>query len=258
MSDPILDTLDAATRQEVEAASRVLRFRSGEHVIVEGQEPDAIYFLRRGAIRVYHRGVAEREIVVMFCRAPAMFGEIEVIRGVPHIENVASMTDDTEILAVPRAVFLALMEREPRVTLALLHDTCAKLAMASHNQKALACQDVRTRLATFLVSYAMFDGAPRGAAEVRIRAQLTQDDMAAALGVTRRAVAQEIARWTKLGVLDRDDGRYVVRQMAALSNEAATAHIGLVYDGTVGLVVVPGSGESPPGMSREDAKVAKI
>ena len=109
MPDPILDTLDAATRQEVEAASRVLRFRSGEHVIVEGQEPDAIYFLRRGAIRVYHRGVADREIVVMFCRAPAMFGEIEVIRGVPHIENVASMTDDTEILAVPRAAFHALM-----------------------------------------------------------------------------------------------------------------------------------------------------
>jgi hypothetical protein len=66
--------------------------------------------------------------------------------------------------------------------------------------------------------------------------------MAAALGVTRRAVAQEIARWTKLGVLDRADGRYVVRQMGALSSEAATAHIGLVYDGTVGLVVVPGSG----------------
>jgi predicted transcriptional regulator of viral defense system len=92
----------------------------------------------------------------------------------------------------------------------------------------------------------MFDGAPSGTAEVRIRAQLTQDDMAAALGVTRRAVAQEIARWTKLGVLDRDEGRYVVRQMGALSNEAATAHIGLVYDGTSGLVVVPGSGGPDP------------
>jgi CRP/FNR family transcriptional regulator len=243
---PILDTLDPETRRQVEAASTLLHFRSGGAVIVEGQGGDALYFLRRGAIRVFHRGAADREIVVMFCRAPAMFGEIEVIRGVDHIENVAAMSDDTEILAVPGRVFLDLLERDPRMTLALLHDTCAKLAMASHNQKALATQDVRTRLATFLVSYAMFDGAPRGASEVRIRAQLTQDDMAAALGVTRRAVANEIARWTKLGVLDRDDGRYVVRQMGALSAEAATAHIGLVYDGTVGLVVVPGSGATSP------------
>ena len=245
MSDPILDTLDAETRQKVEAASQVLRFRSGDHVIEAGQGADFIYFLRRGAIRIYHRGPADREIVVMFCRAPAMFGEVEVIHDVPHFVNVAAMSDGTEILAVPRAVFLDLLERDPLLTRALLRDTSAKLRMASYNQKALATQDVRTRLATFLVAYAMFDGAPRGPSELRIRAQLTQDDMAAALGVTRRAVAQEIARWTKLGVLDRDEGRYVVCQMGALSGEAATAHIGLVYDGSVGLVVVPGSDESP-------------
>ena len=243
MSDPILDTLDAATRAKVESESSLLRFRGGDQVIEEGQGADAVYFLRRGAIRIYHRGAANREIVVMFCRAPAMFGEVEAIHDVPHFVNVVAMTDDTEILAVPRAVFLDLLERDPLLTRALLRDTCAKLRMASYNQKALACQDVRTRLATFLVAYAMFDGAPTGPAEVRIRAQLTQDDMAAALGVTRRAVAQEIARWTKLGILDRDDGRYVVRQMGALSGEAATAHIGLVYDGAIGLVVVPGSSE---------------
>ena len=143
----------------------------------------------------------------------------------PHIENVAAMEDGTEILAVPRAVFLELIERDPRVTLALLHDTCAKLAMASHNQKALACQDVRTRLATFLVSYAMFDGAPRGATEVRICAPLTQDDMAAALGVTRRAVAQEIARWTKLGVLDREPVGAVLRVPAAAESRG-NLHVG--------------------------------
>lgn len=239
-SSPILAALTADEWQRLESGSSVLRFRSGEAVVVEQQEPTAIFFLLSGAIRVFHRGAAAREIVVMFCRAPAMFGEIEVVLGVPHIENVAAMVDDTEILAVPRALVLELLEENARVAVALLRDTCSKLAMASHNQKALFCQDVRTRLATFLVSYAMFEGEP-GDGTVRIRAHLTQDDMAAALGVTRRAVADEISRWTKGGVLDRQGGHYVVLQLDRLCAEAATAHIGLVFDSAAGLVVVPGN-----------------
>lgn len=239
-SSPILDALTADERLEVDRAATVRRFGAGQPVLVEGEEPTAIHFLRAGAIRVFHRGGAGREIVVMFCRAPAMFGEIEVVLGVPHIENVAAVADDTEILAVPRATVLWLLDRNPRIAVALLRDTCAKLAMASHNQKALATQDVRTRLATFLVSYAMFDGVGRTATEVRIRARLTQDDMAAALGVTRRAVADEISRWSKLGALDREAGHYVIRRLDLLSSEAATAHIGLVYDSASGLVVVAG------------------
>jgi CRP/FNR family transcriptional regulator len=237
--NPLLGLLSAEERTWLDERSSIRRCRAGELLVQEGQDPGHIFFLVRGAIRVFHRIATGREIVVMFCRAPAIFGEIEVVLGVAHIENVAVLEHDTEVLLVPRAVFLELLERNARVTLAMLRDTCSKLAMASHNQKALACQDVRTRLATFLVAYALFDGDVLGPGHVRIRAHLTQDDMAAALGVTRRAVADEVARWQKLGVLERADGRYVIQQLAALSSEAAPEHIGLVYDSASGLVVLP-------------------
>jgi CRP/FNR family transcriptional regulator, cyclic AMP receptor protein len=242
--NPIIGLLRPEERLRLAGQSAVLQFAAGEAILEEGQPPERIFLLQRGAVRVFHRSPAGREIVVMFCRAPAIFGELEVILDVPHIENVAALEEGTEVVAVPRAAFLAILEENVGVTRALLRDTCAKLAMASHNQKALACQDVRTRLATFLLSYALFEGERRGAAEVRIRTRLTQDDMAGALGVTRRAVADEIARWQKRGVLARQGGHYVICQLDVLSSEAAPSHIGLVYDSAAGLVVVPGS--APP------------
>ena len=58
-----------------------------------------------------------------------------------------------------------------------------------------------------------------------IRLPLTQDDMANALGVTRRAVANEIARWQKGGVIERRAGRYVICRPHVLTEEGTPGEV---------------------------------
>ncbi len=172
----------------------------------------------------------------MFCGAPAVFGEIEAVLGMQHIEFVSTM-DACQMLLVPNEVFLRCLDEQPAFGRTMVADVCAKLAMASHNQKALAFQDLSTRLATLLVSYAMFDGKPTSDGVV-IQLPITQDDMAQALGVTRRGVSKAITQWLNEGLLSRRQSRYVLHRIDVLTELAAAQHIGLTYARPTGLTIV--------------------
>lgn len=225
--NPIFAPL-TSSQLEILAARSVLRhFDARETVLVEGDDPDHVYALTAGSVRVFHASPSGLEVIVKIFRPPAVFGEMEVISQLPFLENVDTL-EASELVMIPAQEFLTVVRANQRMALALLTDVCARLCIATHNEKGLAFQDVRTRLANFLVCYAEFDGVPtpRG---VRIRLRLTQDDMATALGVTRRAVAKEILRWQRGGVIERSQGRYVIRDREALASEAAALHLAVTY-----------------------------
>lgn len=238
-STPFLDAFGAERRATLIAASRRRTVAAGEQLIAEGDPVRCATVVLSGTVRVFHRSPSGVELVVMFCRGPALVGELEVVLGIDHIENVSAI-DAGEVLEIPAAAFRAAIEAEQGGALALLRHGYQMLAMASHNQKALAFQDVRTRLATLLLAYSVFDGqrAPDG---LVLRSRMTQDDLASALGVTRRAVGKEITRWQRERALATRGGRYVIVDASALAREAAGEHIGLTYDMTRGLLVMPAS-----------------
>jgi CRP-like cAMP-binding protein len=223
-------------RRELAAASRLETFEPHGVVLSEGKPSSCVYLLVSGAIRVFHLSAGGLEVVVMFCRAPSLFGEIEAVLGIPHIENVTAL-ERSELLFIPNDRFLHHLECDAAFARTMVADVCAKLAMASHNQKALAFQDISTRLATLLISYAAFDGK-RMLDGIELELPITQDDMANALGITRRAVSKTITRWLDGGLISRRGGRYVLHKIRELTELAAAAHIGLGYDNQTGLTII--------------------
>jgi CRP-like cAMP-binding protein len=82
----------------------------------------------------------------------------------------------------------------------------------------MAFQNVRARLARLLVDFAEMEGHNFEVGR-RIRIALTQDEMAHALAVTRRAVSKEFSRWQEQELVGRVDGFYVVRNLDKLRQE---------------------------------------
>lgn len=232
----VFGSVEASVRREILASCTRQSFAARDPVIVEGQASRHVFVLLSGAVRVFHLAPSGLELVVMFCRAPAVFGEIEAVLRMQHIEFVSTM-DASDMLLVPNEVFLRCLDRHPAFGRTMVADVCSKLAMASHNQKALAFQDLAMRLATLLVSYAMFDGK-QTVDGVMIQLPITQDDMAQALGVTRRGVSKVITHWIDDGLISRRQSRYVLHRMDQLTELAAVEHIGLTYARPTGLTIV--------------------
>lgn len=217
--NPLFAAVSAAHRARLLAEARVRRFAAGERVLDEGAPPDFLYALQAGAARVFHASPSGLEVVIKVFRPPAVFGEMEAIVGVPMLENVDCL-EPSELLLVPRPLLLDLVAGDHRFAVGLLRDVCVRLCTASQHEKALAFHSVRERLANFLVACADHDGVAvdRG---ILLRGRLSQDTMAAALGVTRRSIATEIIRWKKAGVLTQRGASYVVVDRAALAAEAS-------------------------------------
>lgn len=226
-SNPIFARVKPADRPRYEARCRVQRYQARDVVLEEGDEPGFLYALLAGSVRVYHASPGGLEVILKIFRAPAVFGEMEAIVGIPMLENVACL-EPVELLIVPRDLLLEEIDGNHAIAAALLRDVCARLCIASQNEKSLAFHSIRERLAHFLCNYAECDGeaTSRG---TRIRVKLSQDSMAAALGVTRRSIATEVIRWQKLGLLEQRAGHYVVLEPVALAREAGQLELGLHY-----------------------------
>ncbi len=85
---------------------------------------------------------------------------------------------------------LSALRQDAAAAVALLVDVATRLALASQNEKSLAFDPVTVRLANYLIDIAGFTNAS-DAKELELR--ITQDDMAAAVGATRRSIAKDIS-----------------------------------------------------------------
>jgi len=223
--NPVFSVASPEERGRLIGASRQRTFAAGEPIIVEGQTAESVFALEEGAVRVFHLSPKGEEVVVKLFRAPAIFGEAEALGGVTHQEHVSAL-GVSRVLVIPLRAVVQLLRAEPECAFRLLVDVAARLAIAAYNEKSLAFHPLTIRLANYLLDYAAWTNPP-GAPELRI--SLTQDEMAAAVGGTRRSVAKDMIAWQEEGILERHGRHYVLRDIEALRRYSDGGRLELTY-----------------------------
>lgn len=217
----------AADESIAELASRswLRRCAPDQLVLVEGEPALNIHALVQGAVRVFHMSPDGDEVTLKLFRAPALFGEAEALSGIAYLEHVAAV-DSCEIVSMPTEAFLAFLDKEPRCAIRMLKDVATRLAISAYNEKSLAFHPATIRLANYLIDYTEWTN-PAGTTAPALK--LNQDQMAAAVGVSRRSVAKDMAAWQQEGILQRRDGHYIVLNMEALRGYCDPDRLTLTY-----------------------------
>jgi CRP-like cAMP-binding protein len=223
---PLLRLLEPHILDAVLKASTNAHFRANRHILREGEEPKSAFLLLAGAVRVYHRHNDGNEVTVKLFRAPALFGEMEVLAERPFLEWVATL-EPCDLLVLPATVLRKLVQTQKAFAEALVKDLAARLCIATHNERALAFCDVDTRLATLLLDYADLAGKPEEDG-VRISLRVTQESMAHDLAVSRKSLVRSLAKLAQLNIVDKREGRYVILDRAALAARSSGT-LGLRY-----------------------------
>jgi CRP-like cAMP-binding protein len=222
---PLFAILDPPARSALLQSSRSVSFRADRTIFRAGEAATCAYFLLSGAVRQFHRK-GEVEATVKLFRAPALFGEMEVLAQQSYLENAKTL-EPSEILIVPANLFRQLVDKQPAFAAALVRDLSARLCIASSNERCLAFDDIDTRLANLLLDYVNLAGDPCDGG-VRIQTKLSQERMALDLGVSRKSVVRSLDRLVSLGLVEKIDGRYLVRDVEALRAQSS-AGLGLVH-----------------------------
>jgi CRP-like cAMP-binding protein len=100
------------------ARSRVVRFVAGEEIFAEGDDPDGLYLIVAGAVRIQARG-AGGEVLLAMLGPNELFGEMGVLDGERRSGNAEAVERST-LFFVPAEAFEELASQSSALCVRLL------------------------------------------------------------------------------------------------------------------------------------------
>ena len=186
------------------------RVPRGAYLFFQGDPADALYVVRSGSFAILLSSPDGRELVINEMRCGDCFGELGLLTGHSRSTNaVARAPGDNEVLVIPRAAFLAILDEEPLLSRRLLETTAQRLRNSSEREGALAFLDAQARLARVLL------GLDEQASE-RGYVTISQEELAQRAGLTRQTVATALGRWRRKGWLITGRGHIMLLNRAQL------------------------------------------
>ena len=182
----------------------------------EGDPGDALLVLEGGQVRVSRFAASGREAVLAVAAAPAALGELALLDGAPRDATVTAQ-GPVAVRLVPRAAFLALLEREPAAARGLLATLAGWVRRANRRQADLLGLDVPGRLAKWLLGRAGDDTGERVRPGTTVVLGRTQGELAAELGTTRESLNRALRGFVDLRLVEADGDRVALRDPAGLA-----------------------------------------
>lgn len=195
--NPLFSGLDADSIKTIARLCQTRRVPAGQTLFVKGDPGDALYGVRRGQIRI-ETGTATGERLTIDVFGPGdLFGEIAVLDGRPRTADAVA-AEDAELFVLPRAEFLSHLEHEPHLAIRLIELLCGRLRATNERTEEMMFLPLQTRLARRLSTLAEDFGS---------ELQITQDELAGLVGVTRESVNRQLRAWRETGIVKLGRGR---------------------------------------------------
>jgi CRP-like cAMP-binding protein len=208
---PFFSGLGEDALERVATGTRMRRFRRGEVIFHAGDPGDGLFILVSGEVKISLPSETGDEAIIATLHAGDVFGELALLDGAPRSATATALIA-TEAIVLPRDRFHDLIATEPAVRDALLASLAAELRRLTTHVEELHFLDMTGRLAARLVrlaeeaSAAGSAGASPASGAIRLRATLTQAELASMVGCTRQSVNKLLGQFADDGLvrLDRE------------------------------------------------------
>lgn len=181
-------------------------------VFAQADPGNALFGVVSGRVRISASSADGREVFLNIMEPGDTFGEIALLDGRPRTAS-ASVMSPAELLIITRDQFLGLLGREPLLMDHLLRLLCARLRWVSGFAEDSALLSVPARLARRLLSLSTLHGRESASG---IELELSQDEIARFLGLSRQIVNQHLQNWKADRWVALARGRIIILDARAL------------------------------------------
>jgi CRP-like cAMP-binding protein len=207
--------LPAAELDELANAAHFVQLEAGQLLFVKDEPGHQLYVVSRGVIRISSNSLDGKETILNLLRAGQMFGEVAVLDGQDRTSN-ATAHEATELLVLERRDLMGFLERNPEAMRRMLVAVCARLRWISEALEDAHFLDLPRRLAKRILLLAQLFGHRHSSGGIRIAVQLSQQDLAELLVVTRESVNRQMRLWEADGILSLSGGYLLVTDIERL------------------------------------------
>lgn len=200
--------------QALEPVAREDAYRPREYVFMEGDPALWFCLVRTGRVKILRHSRTGKDVVLELLGPGEPFGGVAVIERCPYPAS-AQATEATVIVKIPQAPLVALAERHPSIIKEMALMIGRRLRDAHAAVKSLAVDPVEARLAATLLRLAR-EGTPAKHG-LALPFHLTRQSLADMTGTTVETTIRIVGRWLKEGLLLDEGGRFVLKDVDALT-----------------------------------------
>ena len=190
------------------------RYAAGQEIVGQQDDTKDVYFIVRGEVRVTVFSLSGKEVAFRDMRAGQSFGELAAIDGGPRSANVVALADSL-IASMPAKVFWDVLHDHPEVAAAVMRHLTRLVRRLSERVFEISTLAVRNRIHAELLRLARRNMDDDNSAA--ISPAPTHADIASRVSTHREAVTRELNDLTRAGLIERQSGTLMIRDVAELA-----------------------------------------
>lgn len=182
----------------VSGGRTIAEYSKGDRIFTQGDDADAVFYLRKGKVKIATTSKQGKEAVVALIDARAFFGEGCLIGQSRRLSTATALTDVTA-MRLSKAAMTKTLQAEPKFAELF---TAHLLTRNSRIEEDLVDQlfnSSEKRLARILLLLANFGKSDR---PEHVIAKVSQETLAEMVGTTRPRVNHFMNKFRKLGFIE--------------------------------------------------------
>lgn len=215
--------LDQATLASARAHCRLRRYGAGQEVFGQQSDKRDVFFVVHGRVRVTIFASTGREVAFRELGSGAAFGEVSAIDGLDRSASVVAL-EDSALATMSADLFRALLRERPELAERVLRNFARLIRSLTDRVVEFSTLAVQNRVQAELVRMARTAGVEKNLA---LLAPVPRHaDIASRVATNREAVARELNRLAREGVVERRATGLAIldfRRLAAMVESAGEA-----------------------------------
>ncbi|MCL6442325.1 MAG: Crp/Fnr family transcriptional regulator [Alicyclobacillus sp.] len=183
-------------------------YERGAYVFMEGQEREAVYFIRRGLIKVLKVDEEGREHIVNILGRGMMFPHVGFFQDTPY-PGTAQAMEPSILFSIRCKQFDDLLIENPEIARKVMRVMGERILMLQSKLQELASFDSHDRVVALLRHFAEEHGEPCPDG-VHVKLPITHGEMAHMIGMTRESVNRIWNQLRRDGVLSGERDAWVL------------------------------------------------
>ena len=213
-----LDSLSETGRRRLEESARLMKAKSGEVLIRQGERPAGVYYLIQGRVKLCIAGNDGAEKVVEIVRERSCFGEALLFSEAPS-PITAVVTKEAHLVRLGRDGVLQCAEREPAFALRLLQSVGGCFHNMMRDIEACSLRTSLQRVVDFLLREAEREHLEGDGCRIQLPA--SKSTIASHLNISPETLSRSLSELKGEGLIDVERGVIQIHAPARLRSYAA-------------------------------------
>ena len=213
----LFERLSDAEAERLNRRALVRKFKKKAVVYAPAEAGQTVLVLATGRVKIYDLTYEGRETILAFVEQGELFGELAALDGQPR-QEFAEAVEDCEVLAIPGADFIALLESRADLALSVTKLVGLRRRRIETRLRNILFLPSRPRLIRVLVELVETHGERTGT-RYAIRFPLSHQDIAGLIGVSRETVTLTLGQLQAEGLIAVERRRVGLLDLERLRRE---------------------------------------